>query len=222
MALPAFYSKGADAVGRSNSQYRRKSISFDVDSFNKTVCQVETLVKAGPSVNPMDFYPRVKDVRGNSRDLPMVDNRLREALADYISFRLDRHGPLKRTDPLFKTQNPDPCSPNTLQEHMALTLRNWAGIEKASSRSGRRSVITNVSHKQKKSVKVAQKIAGPANAADDNRNAAENVRMLLEMTARAAQNRPRLPRRARVVRSVAGGARRRLAADQPCPRPWTL
>lgn len=46
---------------------------------------------------------------------------------------------------------------------MAHMLRNWAGIEKASSHSGRRSVITNVIHKQKKSVKVAQKIAGHVN-----------------------------------------------------------
>ncbi|TNE82242.1 MAG: site-specific integrase, partial [Gammaproteobacteria bacterium] len=54
-------------------------------------------------------------------------------------------------------------SPNTLQEHMALMLRDWSGIEKASSHSGRRSLITNVIHSQKKSVKVAQKIAGHVN-----------------------------------------------------------
>lgn len=46
---------------------------------------------------------------------------------------------------------------------MTLMLRGWAGIEKASSHSGRRSVITNIIHKQKKSVKVAQKIAGHVN-----------------------------------------------------------
>jgi hypothetical protein len=38
---------------------------------------------------------------------------------------------------------------------MALMLRDWAGIEKASSHSGRRALITNVIHKQKKSVKIA-------------------------------------------------------------------
>ena len=47
---------------------------------------------------------------------------------------------------------------------MALILRDWAGIEKASSHSGRRALITDVIHKQKKSVKVAQKIAGHVNA----------------------------------------------------------
>ena len=48
-------------------------------------------------------------------------------------------------------------------EHMALILRDWASVEKASSHSGRRSLITNVIHKQIKSVKVAQKIAGHVN-----------------------------------------------------------
>jgi site-specific recombinase XerD len=41
---------------------------------------------------------------------------------------------------------------------------NGANIEKASSHSGRRSLITNIIHKQKKSIKVAQKIAGHVNA----------------------------------------------------------
>lgn len=163
MALPAAYTKGADAMGRSKSQYQRKSISFDVGSFNKVIRQIETLVKAGAEVNPEEFYPPVKKHRGKSRDLPMVDAALREALDDYLSLRLDKHGPLKPTDPLFLTQKGVPYSPNTLQEHMALMLRGWAGVEKASSHSGRRSVITNVIHKQKKSVKVAQKIAGHVN-----------------------------------------------------------
>lgn len=46
---------------------------------------------------------------------------------------------------------------------MALMLRDWAGIEKASSHSGRRSLITNVIHKQNNSVKVAQNITGHVN-----------------------------------------------------------
>mgnify|MGYP001130817183 FL=1 len=46
---------------------------------------------------------------------------------------------------------------------MKLILQDWSGVEKASSHSGRRTLITNVIHKQKKSVKVAQKIAGHVN-----------------------------------------------------------
>ena len=39
-------------------------------------------------------------------------------------------------------------------------IRKWAGIEKASSHSGRRALITDVIHGQKKSIKIAQRIAG--------------------------------------------------------------
>lgn len=90
--------------------------------------------------------------------MPLVDKDLRAALTEYLRQRIEKSSSLKTTDPLFVTQKGGPYSPNTLQEHMALMLRDWAGIEKASSHSGRRSVITNVIHKQKKSVKVAQKI----------------------------------------------------------------
>jgi len=121
------------------------------------------LAKAGAKIDPEDFYPPVKKHKGKSRDLPMVDNDLRNALTYYLELRISKSKSLKPTDPLFITQKGGPYSPNTLQEHMGLMLRDWAGIEKASSHSGRRSVITNIIHKQKKSVKVAQKIAGHVN-----------------------------------------------------------
>lgn len=163
MSLPAAYTKGADAMGRSKSHYQRKTVSFNVKSFNNVVRQIEALARSGAKVNPKDFYPPVKQHKGKSRDLPLVDRALRRALEEYLRHRLDRSAPLKPSDPLFMTQKGGPYSPNTLQEHMALMLRGWAGIERASSHSGRRSVITKVIHKQKKSVKVAQKIAGHVN-----------------------------------------------------------
>ncbi|MEH6651149.1 MAG: site-specific integrase [Motiliproteus sp.] len=163
MSIPAAYTKGADAMGRSKSEYKRKTISFDIESFDKLVNQIEALAKAGAPVNPESFYPPVKKHRGKSRDLPLVDEDLRKALAAHLEVRLLKSGRLKPTDPLFVTQKDGPYSPNTLQEHMALMLRDWAGIEKASSHSGRRSVITDIIHKQKKSVKIAQKIAGHVN-----------------------------------------------------------
>lgn len=160
MALPAAYTKGADAMGRSKSQYHRKSVSFDIETFNQVVRQIEALAIAGSKVNPEDFYPPVRKHRGHSRDLPLIDSDLQQALEAHISLRIEKNGPLKPTDPLFISQKGVPYSPNTLQEHMAHMLRDWAGIEKASSHSGRRSVITNVIHKQKKPVKFAQKMPG--------------------------------------------------------------
>jgi len=163
MSLPAAYTKGADALGRSKSKYERKTVSFSIEEFNRIVHQVETLAKAGAEIIPSDFYPEVKKHKGKSRDLPMVDVDLRYALNEYLTIRLEHDHNAKPGDPLFINQKGGPYSPNTLQEHMALMLRGWAGIEKASSHSGRRDLITNVIHKQKKSVKVAQKIAGHVN-----------------------------------------------------------
>jgi hypothetical protein len=84
MSLPAAYTKGADAMGRSKSQYQRKTISFDVESFNKIVLQIEKLAKSGADIDPEAFYPPVKKHRGKSRDLPMVDPTLRKSLSDYL------------------------------------------------------------------------------------------------------------------------------------------
>jgi len=163
MSLPAAYTKGANAMGRSKSHYKRKTISFDTESFNKVVRQIELMAKSGADINPEIFYPTVKKHRGKSRDLPLVDIALRESLLSWLRIRLVKDGKLTPSSPLFITQKGGCYSPNTLQEHMALMLRAWAGIEKASSHSGRRSLITNIIHKQKKSVKVAQKIAGHVN-----------------------------------------------------------
>ncbi|OZG70412.1 integrase [Hahella sp. CCB-MM4] len=163
MALPAAITKGANATGRSRSIYKRRSVRFSVDQFAQTVRQIEALVKAGAEIHPEDFYPPVEKRSGHSRDLPMVDPDLRSALNVYLQLRLDKNPSLKPSDPLFITQKGGPYSPNTLQEHMALMLRGWTGIEKASSHSGRRSLITDVIHSQGKSLKVAQKIAGHKN-----------------------------------------------------------
>jgi len=46
MSLPAAYTKGADAMNRSKSHYQRKTISFDVESFDNVVRQIEALAKA--------------------------------------------------------------------------------------------------------------------------------------------------------------------------------
>jgi integrase len=162
LTLPAAYTKGADALQRSSSKYTPTTLNFKVDDFDKVIKQVEALAKAGGVVDPTDYYPtpRKHKHKGKSRDLPMIDDALRESLIEYLKVRLEKNPNLKLNDPLFVTQKGGAYSPNTLQEHMALMLRGWAGIEKASSHSGRRTLITDVIHKQNKSVKIAQKIAG--------------------------------------------------------------
>jgi len=122
------------------------------------------MAKAGVEITPEDFYPEIKKHRGKARDLPMNDFALRSAIENYLPIRLAAQPSVKKTDPLFLTQKGGPYSPNTLQEHLALMQRQWAGIERASSHSGRRTLMTNIIHQQKKSVKVAQKIAGHVSA----------------------------------------------------------
>ena len=164
MALPAAYTKGADAMNRSKAKYERKTVNFKKEEFDKVIRQVEELVKAGVKIKPENFYPSIIEHKGKSRDLPMVDHDLRDALCAYLELRISKDKKLRPSDKLFITQKGGSYSPNTLQEHMALMLRRWAGIEKASSHSGRRTLITDVIHRQKKSVKVAQIIAGHVNA----------------------------------------------------------
>lgn len=158
--MPAAYTKGADALKRSKSTYQRRRISFSVHDFHQLVQRIETMAKARTEIKPEDFYPEVKKHRGKSRDLPMDDIALRTAIENHLAIRLAAQPSVKKTDPLFLTQKGGPYSPNTLQEHFALMQRQRAGIERASSHSGRRTLITNIIHEQKKSVKVAQKIAG--------------------------------------------------------------
>ncbi|WP_339783573.1 tyrosine-type recombinase/integrase [uncultured Marinobacter sp.] len=158
--MPAAYTKGADALKRSKSTYQRRRISFSVHDFHQLVQRIETMAKAGAEIKPEDSYPEVKKHRGKSRDLPMNDVALRTAIENHLAVCLKAHPSVKKTDPLFLTQKGGPYSPNTLQEHFALMQRHWAGIERASSHSGRRTLMTNIIHGQKKSVKVAQKIAG--------------------------------------------------------------
>ncbi len=160
LALPAAYTKGADALKRSKSTYQRRRISFSVHDFQQLVQRIEAMTKAGAEIKPDEFYPEVKKHHGKSRDLPMSDAALRTAIENHLLIRLSANPSVRKTDSLFLTQKGCPYSPNTLQEHLALMQRHWAGIERASSHSGRRTLITNIIHEQKKSVKVAQKIAG--------------------------------------------------------------
>ncbi|MEL7424292.1 MAG: hypothetical protein AAFN81_14930 [Bacteroidota bacterium] len=48
MSLPAAYTKGADAMGRSQSRYQRKTVSFDVASFNQVIRHVGRKIPRTP------------------------------------------------------------------------------------------------------------------------------------------------------------------------------
>lgn len=99
MSLPAAYTKGTDAMGRPQSQYQRRMVSFNVESFNPVVRQVEALAKANAGVNPENFYLPVRKYRGKSRDLSIVDAALRATLTDYLRLRPKKAGTLTPSSP---------------------------------------------------------------------------------------------------------------------------
>ena len=134
-----------------------------IEEFNKTIRQVEDLARAGAEINPETFHPPVRQRKGKSRDLPMQDQALRKAITDYLQVRLDKDPSLKPTDPLFISQKGGAYSPNTLQDHIALMIRRWAGIEKGSSHSGRRTLLTEIIQSDPSGLKAAQQIAGHIN-----------------------------------------------------------
>lgn len=176
LALPKGITKGSDAMKRSRSAYKPKKISFTTEEFDQLIEKLALKIKAGESFEAKEFYPNIRKNSGKSRNLPLVDRDLREAIYEYIILRLNeiaKHNEnikeasekkaLKKTDPLIISQKRGPYSPNTLQEHMALMIRKWAGVEKGSSHSGRRTVLNDIIHKQRKPLKLAQQIAGHVN-----------------------------------------------------------
>lgn len=146
--------------GRAKAQYKRKSVTFSLEEFNKVVHEIIAMTKAGQDIEPEYFYPIKIPHSASGRDLPIVDKSLVEALQSYLKLRLIQEPHLKPTDWLIVTQKGGPYSPNTLQEHMALMFGEWAGIEKGRSSSGRRYLLNDILNSKKKSISVAQKIAG--------------------------------------------------------------
>ncbi|CAI9912105.1 hypothetical protein PAER4782_34025 (plasmid) [Pseudomonas aeruginosa] len=105
-------------MNRSKTVYQRKAVSFQLEMFNKIVQQIEKLAKSGATVNPDDSYPPLRRHKGKSRDLPMVDSELRNALTNYLQLRITNGEVLKPSSPLFMSQKGTPYSPNTLQEQL--------------------------------------------------------------------------------------------------------
>lgn len=167
MPLPASYTKGARASSRTVTPYHRRRISMTIEEFDRKLRQVEEMARVGAEIDYKDFHPPLRTRKGRSRDIPMRDDALRDALARHLTVRMDMDPTLKPSDPLFVSQKGGPYSPNTLQDHMALMIRRWAGVEKGSSHSGRRTLLTGIIHGEEKGVglKAAQQVAGHVNEA---------------------------------------------------------
>lgn len=160
MPLPAKYTKGANATRDPSTKQRAKVMSFQREAFDRIVSQIVERVQNGLEVNASDYYPAARKSSGKSRDLPMVDPELRAALTDYLRWRLNKIPHSQKSDPLFISQKTGKAySANTMQLHIGKILKEWAGIERASSHSGRRSLLTKIIRKTG-DLKAAQKVAG--------------------------------------------------------------
>ncbi len=164
LVLPKSFTKGANNTDKTQPKQKRRSVRFTLDEFDRLIHLVSEMTKAGLSINPEDLYPEVNSKGGKTRELPLEDHALKKSISDYLQLRLAKKPHLKPNEPLIISQKGKAYSPNTLQEHMSLMLKQWAGIERASSHSGRRSLATKLLHKQNEHLKTVQQILGHKDA----------------------------------------------------------
>ena len=164
LVLPKGFTKGARATKKSsNTIYERKSVRFTLDEFEKVVNSIITHTKANLPIEPKDYYPTLKKRGGKTRELPIIDPDLIKAIQEYLGLR-QQNSILKPNSPLLLSQKGGAYSPNTLQDHMRMMMREWANIERASSHSGRRTLATKLLHDQNEHLKTVQQILGHKDA----------------------------------------------------------
>ena len=166
LVLPKSFTKGARAMAAlGNKTNERTSVRFTVAEFDRLVTQIAKDARRRKSIEASDYYPAIKKTGGQTRELPMADSALLEAISRYLDERMTLKKPLKPNDPLLLSQKGGFYSPNTLQDHVATMLREWSGIDRASSHSGRRTLATNLLHDQGEHLKTVQKVLGHKSAA---------------------------------------------------------
>ena len=166
LVLPKSFTKGARATAvRGDRDNVRTSVRFPVAEFDRVVRRIARAARAGHAIDPADYYPPVKPVGGLTRELPLGDVGLVDALVRYLDERALKPVTFRPNAPLFLSQKGGAYSPNTLQDHMATMYRTWAGIDRATSHSGRRTLATKLLHEQGEHLKTVQQVLGHRDAA---------------------------------------------------------
>ncbi len=166
LMLPKSFTKGARAMAAiGNRSNARTSVRITVAEFDRLVAQIAKDARRRKTLTAADYYPPIKKSGGQTRELPLTDFALLEAISRVLDERMARKKPLKPNDPLLLSQKGGFYSPNTLQDHMATMLRELSGIDRASSHSGRRTLATNLLHDQGETLKTVQKVLGHKSAA---------------------------------------------------------
>ena len=166
LVLPKSFTKGARATAaRGGKDAVRTSVRFPVAEFDKVVRRIARAARAGHAIDPADYYPPIKPSGGRTRELPLSVAGLIAALERYLDERVLNAPTFRPNAPLFLSQKGGPYSPNTLQDHIATMYRAWAGIERATSHSGRRTLATKLLHDQGEHLKTVQQVLGHKDAA---------------------------------------------------------
>ena len=105
----------------------------------------------------------VNQTKGSHARTVVLSSRMRQELKDYLDWYQSSHHhrqgqQLDRALPLFPTQKRSGFTANTACYHLFMLYRD-AGFDGASSHSGRRSFLTNLSHKAVP-LKVMMELAG--------------------------------------------------------------
>jgi len=164
LVLPKSFTKGARAT-KTTRQSVRTSVRYTVDEFERVIRLVEKAAKAGHAINAEDYYPELAERKGKTRELPLEDNALLRAISRHLDARIDSGEVLKPNSPLVLSQKGGAYIPNTLQMHMSKMLRQWTGVDRASSHSGRRTLATKMLHDQGEHLKTVQQVLGHKSAA---------------------------------------------------------
>lgn len=166
LVLPKSFTKGARAMAAvGNKTNERTSVRFTVAEFDRIVKKIARDAKSNKAVDSTDYYPALKKSGGQTRELPLADSALLDAITRYLDVRMASQKPLKPNDSLLLSQKGGFYSPNTLQDHIATMLRQWSGVDRASSHSGRRTLATKLLREQDEHLKTVQKVLGHKSAA---------------------------------------------------------
>ena len=117
-----------------------------------SVCYSDVLSTDNQVLNEIRLH--ATQTKGSKSRVVLLSERMRCELAQYIA----AHPPKDATKPLFRTQRAQGFTPNTLT-HIVNSLYKKAGLNGATSHSGRRGFLTRLSEKGV-SVRVMMQLAG--------------------------------------------------------------
>ena len=77
---------------------------FTVAEFDRSVKQIAKDARRKKKLEASDYYPEIKKSGGQTRELPLADSALLEAISRYLNERMALKKPLKPNNPLLLSQ----------------------------------------------------------------------------------------------------------------------